>query len=128
MPEIKIEIQNLDRLRAAFGAYPEIVAPLLRDASMKSAFAIERRAKILSPVDTGRLRSSIATSLGIVNQGITSIVQTNVFYAIFVHEGTRRMRKRPFMKQAAEQSVKEIGEFYSEAERKAFDKVANMSQ
>lgn len=128
MPEIKVEIQNLDRLRAAFGAYPEIVAPLLRDASAKSAFAIERRAKILSPVDTGRLRSSIATSLGIVNRGITSIVQTNVFYAIYIHEGTRRMRKRPFMKQAAEQSVKDISQFYSEAERKAFDKVANMSQ
>jgi len=58
MPNISIRIDNLENLKAAFGSYPEIVAPMLRDASMKSAFEVERAAKILSPVDTGRLRAS----------------------------------------------------------------------
>lgn len=128
MPEIKITIENLDNLKRAFGAYPEIVGPLLRDASMKSAFEVERRAKILSPVDTGRLRASIATSLGIMNKGITSIVSTNVFYAIYVHEGTRRMRRRPFMRQAAEGAVGKIQEYYESAEKRAWQAIANMAK
>ena len=128
MPDIKITIKNLDNLKAAFGSYPEIVAPMLRDASSKSAFEVERRAKILSPVDTGRLRASIATSLGIVNKGITSIVSTNVFYAIYVHEGTRRMRGRPFMRQAAEASVGQIQKHYQDAESRAMQAIANLSQ
>ena len=128
MPNISIKIENLDKLKKAFGSYPEIVAPLLRDASSKSAFEVERRAKILSPVDTGRLRSSIATSLGIMNKGITSIVSTNVFYAIYVHEGTRRMRKRPFMRQAAEGSIGQISKHYENAERLAMQAIANLSQ
>ena len=128
MPDITITIKNLDKLKAAFGSYPEIVAPMLRDASSKSAFAVERRAKILSPVDTGRLRSSIATSLGIMNRGITSIVSTNVFYAIFVHDGTRRMRGRPFMKQAAQQSIDDITKYYTNAQERAMQAVANLSQ
>lgn len=128
MPDIKITIKNLDNLKSAFRSYPEIVAPLLRDASSKSAFEVERRAKILSPVDTGRLRASIATSLGIMNKGITSIVSTNVFYAIYVHEGTRRMKKRPFMRQAAEGAIGRITTHYENAESRAMQAIANLSQ
>jgi HK97 gp10 family phage protein len=95
---------------------------------MKSAFEIERAAKILSPVDTGRLRASIATSLGVMNRGITSIVSTNVFYAIYVHEGTKRMRKRPFMRQAAESSIGKITSYYQNAEVRAMQAIANLSK
>lgn len=128
MPDIQVKIDNLSGIRAAFQRYPDIVAPHLRDASMKSAFLIEGRAKQLSPVDTGRLRASIATSLGVANRGITSIVSTNVFYAIFVHEGTRRMKGRPFMKQAAEQKTGEIGRLYEAEIAKAMQEIANMAQ
>lgn len=57
------------------------------------AFAIERGAKIASPVDTGRLRASIATDIG----NLRAIVAPHVDYAIFVHEGTRFMKGVPFM-------------------------------
>lgn len=128
MPEIRVEIKNLQQIRTAFARFPETIAPYLRKASMKSAFLIERRAKELSPVDTGRMRGSIATSLGVLNKGISSVVQTNVFYAVWVHEGTRRLRGRPFMKQAAEQNRQNIQNIYDDEVKNAMQEVADMAK
>ena len=127
MAEIRITIPNISELREAFSRFPNIVAPFLRDASMKSALAIEGSAKEVTPVDTGRLRGSIATSLGVRDKGISSIIQTNVFYAIFVHEGTARMKGRPFMKQGVEKVMGRIEGYYKEATEKALQEVANMT-
>lgn len=60
------------------------------------AILTERYSKQVTPVDTGRLRSSINTLLYPTRQ--MAVVGTNVEYARFVHEGTRKMRGRPFMK------------------------------
>jgi len=73
---------------------------ILRDELYKIAFRIERNAKQLTPVDTGRLRASIATSMYIGSLGAK--VSTYVDYAVYVHEGTRYMRARPFMEKGAE--------------------------
>lgn len=126
--EIKITIESGKNLAAAFRQFPELVAPYLRDASTKSAFVVEGKAKKLSPVDTGRMRASIGTSLGVRDKGITAIVQTNVFYAIYVHEGTKRMRGRPFMRQAAETSTQEIQRYYQQAAQLAMQKVKSVAQ
>jgi len=69
----------------------------------KLAYSIERFAKQVTPVDTGRLRSSIGVSNSI--REFSAIVQTNVKYASFVHEGTRYMRARPFMELGAKYAV-----------------------
>lgn len=73
-----------------------------REVVTKLAFTIERFAKQVTPVKTGRLRASIGVSnpLGGANEAV-AFVQTNVYYAIFVHEGTRYMRARPFMEWGA---------------------------
>lgn len=126
--QIKVEIKNLEKITGAFSKYPEKVAPYLRNAAMESAFAVERRAKILSPVDTGRMRASIATSLGIATRGLSSVVSTNVNYAIFVHEGTRRMRARPFMRQGAEAATENIQTIYEKQITLALKDIANMAQ
>lgn len=126
--QITINVGAGKNIAAAFRSFPEIVAPFLRDASMKSAFQVERYAKLVTPVDTGRLRASIATSLGVLNRGITSIVQTNVNYAIYVHEGTRFLRSRPFMKQGVDRAKPEIEKFYQKAVDNAMQKVASVAQ
>lgn len=126
--QITISVGAGKNIAAAFRAYPELVAPFLRDASSKSAFAVERYAKIVTPVDTGRLRASIATSLGVRDRGITSIVQTNVNYAVFVHEGTKFMRGRPYMKQGVDRAKPEISSFYQKAIQNAMQKVASVAQ
>jgi len=46
-------------------------------------------------VDTGRLRNSISHTI----QGKDAIVGTNVPYGIYVHEGTYKMKGRPYLKQ-----------------------------
>ncbi len=121
--DIKISIgaESLEKVRDAFRKFPDIIAPFLRNASQTAAFAIEREAKILSPVDTGRLRASIATSLGIANKGIQSVVQTNVNYAVYVHEGTRFMKGRPFMQQGVDASKPVISFAYEDQIRKALE-------
>lgn len=119
--QINISIdQTFEQVREAFRKFPDKVAPYLRQAAQTAAFAIEREAKILSPVDTGRMRASIATSLGVVSN-IAAIVQTNVEYAVYVHEGTKRMRGRPFMKQGAEAAGDKIKEAYETNIRKALE-------
>lgn len=58
------------------------------------AFLVEREAKLVTPVgETGHLRGRMTTDVG----NLRAKIQTNVPYDIFVHEGTRYMRARPFM-------------------------------
>lgn len=61
---------------------------------------VDRRAKELCPVDTGRLRSSITNRVVRDSQGIAGIVGTNVSYALFVEFGTRYMAAQPFLRPA----------------------------
>lgn len=116
--EIRIKADpTFEALRAAFLRFPTQVGSYLRRASQFAAFAVERESKILSPVDTGRLRSSISVSLGIMDRGLTSIVQTNVNYASIVHEGWgygKNSKERPFMEQGARAAEREIGSYYQD--------------
>jgi len=75
----------------------------------KLGFATERAAKKVTPVDTGRLRSSIGTII----KPFEATVAPHTHYAGWVHEGTRRMTGRPFLKwgwESASKTVKVEGE------------------
>ena len=61
---------------------------------------VERAAKRLAPVDTGRLRSSITHELGRDGRGLVARIGTNVSYAVHLEYGTRRMRPRAFLRPA----------------------------
>jgi hypothetical protein len=76
------------------------VASLVSKAINEAAARTERFGKQLSPVDTGRLRASIGFTLATV-QTLKSVIETHTEYAVFVHEGTRYMRGRPFMETGA---------------------------
>lgn len=61
----------------------------------KLAFSIEREAKIETPVDTGRLRSSINTSVGTLQARIAP----HVVYAGWIHDGKMtRLGRSVFLK------------------------------
>lgn len=78
------------------GAFQNLdVRSKLRNAITEYALAVEREAKLRTPVDTGRLRASIGTSLGLGAE-IQAFVSTNTNYAVYVHQGTKFMRARPF--------------------------------
>lgn len=56
---------------------------------------VTNRAKILTPVDTGRLRASIRPSLNLSGNRPSFRVSTNVAYAGYVNDGTRPHDIRP---------------------------------
>lgn len=66
----------------------------------RRALAVERAAKRLCPVDTGRLRSSIAHDLARDARGLLAMIGTNVSYGPFVEFGTSRARAQPFLRPA----------------------------
>jgi HK97 gp10 family phage protein len=66
----------------------------------KKAIMVDRAAKNLCPVDTGRLRSSINWRLGVDGRGLYATIGTNVEYAPYVEFGTRYMAAQPFLRPA----------------------------
>lgn len=58
---------------------------------------VESNSKRVTPVRTGHLRRSINSR--VEASGERGIVGSNVIYARFVHDGTRKMGGRPFLLQ-----------------------------
>lgn len=95
---------DADKAKNFFGHLPSKVARAIDIGLQKAAFIIEGKSKELAPVDTGRLRASIFTSLSPLQATIGPYVN----YAIYVHQGTRYMKARPFMADAAREKENEI--------------------
>ena len=83
-----------DVLRALRNAGPRL-RKAGQTAVATAALNIQREAKQRTPVDTGRLRSSIRATIG--GDGLSAVVGTDVEYAPFVEHGTNRMQARPFL-------------------------------
>jgi phage gpG-like protein len=81
--QIIVTIHGMDDLIRRLG--PQIVVNPKRRFLSRSAIAVQSRAREKTPVDTGRLRNSIAVAIS----GDTAQIGTNVVYGIFVHLGTR---------------------------------------
>lgn len=79
---------------------------ILKDKVLQLGLRVEKHAKRLCPVDTGRLRSSIEARR--INRN-TVFVGTWVNYAEYVEFGTMRNRPRPFLRPAAEIALKGFG-------------------
>ena len=67
---------------------------------LKRGIRVERIAKKLCPVDTGRLRSSITHALGRDSRSIYCDVGTDVEYAPYVEFGTSRQGAQPYLRPA----------------------------
>jgi HK97 gp10 family phage protein len=92
-----IRLQHNDRaLHKLFAGQDGPVAAHIERICLR----IERRAKQLCPVDTGRLRSSISTAIIVDGRSISGIVGTNVEYAPYVEFGTSRMEAQPYLRPA----------------------------
>lgn len=76
----RVQIDRTAILRAARQAAREELEAGLREATV--------RAKILAPVDTGRLRSSVRYVVRGRALGVTGELRSDVSYAQFVNDGT----------------------------------------
>lgn len=80
---------DMSRLQAVIARLPDGAS----FAAELGADAIESRAKQLAPVRTGALKNSI----GKRNVGSWWYVVADIYYAIFVELGTRKMAARPYL-------------------------------
>jgi len=129
---IEIEIKNLENVMKVFKQFPIAMKRNLSDAILKSAYTVEGKAKEITPVDTGRLRNSIYTKIS----PLEALVSTNVGYAVFIHEGTKRyplsmspkspMAVRQFMKVGAERSKALVESYFREALEKTIKQSTNV--
>jgi HK97 gp10 family phage protein len=104
--KIDVKITGLERLRRRWNSAPDKVKKMTQDALMKSGYRVEREAKLnvsgrMVNVQTGRLRSSISLSSSLALRAEPHVViSPHVFYAKFLHFGTRYIKARPFMTKA----------------------------
>ena len=75
----------------------------IKDSVDEHAHKIERKAKEIVPVDSGRLKGSIVTD--IENDGYYAETGTNVEYSDDVEYGTSKQMAQPFLKPAYEEQL-----------------------
>lgn len=84
--------------------YREVIASVLQDDVGRevtmTTIKVLNRARVMTPVDTGNLRSSHQFKIARRTARITGEVFTKVKYALPVHEGRRSLIIRPKSKQA----------------------------
>ena len=68
----------------------------LKKEITKASLNVQREAKKICPVDTGRLRSSITVE----RNDLVAEVGSNVKYAPYVEFGTKRQRAQPYLRPA----------------------------
>lgn len=103
---LNIKIVGLEALAQKCKA-DTIKIPLM-EGIKKIIFALEGETKKITPVDTGRLRSSIFSRYG-ASEGI---VGTNVEYAPFVEYGTRYMEGSHMFEKGLEQIKHKMADFF----------------
>lgn len=121
MAQIEIKITNLAQIRSAFNKAPTLMKSELNTAIKKTIFTIQRKSMINTPVLTGRLRASTRSLFA----DLRGEVGTNTNYDIFVHEGTRFMKARPYLRTAVEDTKEDIDRNFKDAVQNVLDKIGS---
>lgn len=72
---------------------------------LRQGILVSNAAKVLCPVDTGRLRASIGVSQQSGSAGTVTTVEARTDYALYQELGTRYMRARPYLRPALDQVI-----------------------
>ena len=119
MPAISVRITNLGAIRAAFNKAPVLMTRELDKAIKRSVFAIERDSKMRTPVDTGRLRASHRSTF----TPLRGELSTNTNYDVYVHQGTRYMKGRPYMLSAVQSNEVKVNQEFQHAVQTVLDEI-----
>jgi len=120
MANISIEIKNGDKIMRAFKQAPEKMSRGIQDSILKVAvFTSGEVKKVIttgedmwkSPIDTGAMRRGVQMSQ---TGKFKAIIKPSRMtpYALFVHEGTRFMKARPFFDVTAKRHKDPITRFF----------------
>lgn len=122
MVRINVTIKNLPEIRRAFSQSPKLTVKYVNRAIEKSLLSIERDSKINTPVRTGYLRASHRTLFG----NLRGELEPKAAYAIYVHEGTRYMRARPFLLNAVNSNESLVEREFKQAVQTVLDDIGRM--
>lgn len=120
MANINITIKNIDQVKQAFKEAPDVMKRGIQTAIEKLGLKVVKETKIAitegrdmwkSPIDTGMMRQGIFAKYEPMRAIITPSSITP--YAMYVHEGTSKMRARPFFEITATSKNDEFGEFFN---------------
>lgn len=114
--EISIRIENIEEVERFLKSRPKKTREELNRAVQKTALLVTGEAKRRTPVDTGRLKTSIRSKT--FKSKLAGEVFTAVRYAIPVHENLRARHKvgeAKYLERAAKQSVPRINGFFKKA-------------
>lgn len=128
MANISITISNLPQIKAAMRLAPERMTKELNLAIRKTLISIQAETILnVHPsrginVITGGLLS--ATERPPIFTNLKGVYDIDINYAIFVHEGTRFMRGRPFLQQAVDTNQHSADMFFTQAVNNVLSQVA----
>ena len=108
---ISIKITNAPQIRMAYAKAPAAMTKALSIAIKTAVFLVQGKSMMNTPVLTGRLRASTYARF----EPLRGEVGTNTNYDRFVHDGTRYMKGRPYLKMAVDDSNFEINELFTRA-------------
>lgn len=82
--------------------YPAMTDANIMECMGKFLYDVAAKAKMAAPVDTGRLRADIGVDLDQKGDELKGYIFNtgNVKYAPYVHDGTRYMKARPYIREA----------------------------
>lgn len=119
--KINVQIKNLPQIRAAFRLAPMLMATELDKAISKSIYAIQRGSMAATPVDTGRLRASHKSTFA----PLKGVLDVTAYYGIYVHEGTRYMKPRPFLLDSVNSNERQVDDNFTKAVDNVLSKLAD---
>lgn len=132
--DIKITFPNLPRVRAAFAKAPTYMHEEYSKALKEVGYLVMTSSMKMTPVRTGFLRSSHLQrgQGGVAVYGSGTSMKAEIGptadYSVFVHEGTRFMRARPFLREAVNSSKSEVQSRFLKATNNALNKIERASR
>lgn len=119
---LTIEMQGLDKFLSNLGRYTPIAEKWLNTAIKTSIYDIETKTKPITPIDTGRLRSSFVSDF----KPLIGTLENIAPYAVYVHEGTRFMEARPFLEEGINIIKEKIEENFKEAVERTMKEISEI--
>lgn len=108
MSKESVQLVGAERCQATLGLAAERLDHL-DHAAASSSRVVAAAGAMKAPRRTGRLAMSVRAA----PDGGTAIAQTSLVYAPYVHWGTRHMRARPFLTDAARQTQPVVLRLYT---------------
>ena len=107
--KLNITIRGIKKLMKSISVMPSTIDKEMTKALLRAGYAVEEKSKRITPVLTGRLRSSIRTRLRANGKSVE--ISPHTQYAYVVHEGlgtSKRKGRRPYMERGLENARPQI--------------------